>query len=314
MSAKRPAGKPLAVRIRHRITARAALLAASLIPRFRLETVQRFGALLGRAALLLGGARKRRTLAHIRIGYPALTSKEKRALLRQTYSAMGQVFMEALWLPAYRSERDDKRIRVEPEELLHACVAKAKERGKGMLVFSGHIGCWELLLPWFVRHSGMPVMVVAAEPKLPELSDALRALRESTGAKVAWRGEAALAVMRHLRAGGVAVLLVDHNLRGEGIEVPFFGKPAHTMLAPARLAIRSGALVTTIVCYREGFGQAVLVPGEPFDTPATMPKDEAARAAAESKLTEDYTARLEELVRRDPGQWLWMHRRWRERN
>lgn len=299
-------------KLRHRATAALFRGLASLVPRLSLEAAQRLGAALGSAGRILSPGRRRRVQQHIALALPDADSATRARILAETYRSMGMVATESLWAPAWRDERDLARITVETPEALEAILAAMREGRRGLLLFTGHIGCWELMGPWLRRTTGAPMMAVASEPKVPEMKDAFRAHRERTGTKIVWRGEAGLPLMRHLRGGGVAVLLVDHNLVGEGVAVPFFGQPAHTLLAPARLALRASAAVAVAAAYRDGHGRIRVHFEAPFDV-ERYARDFADARERETAFTADYTAQIEAAVRRDPGQWLWMHRRWKAR-
>ncbi len=292
------------------MTWRLALAALRIVPRMSLESAQRLGGALGRTVFTLARARSRRIDDHLAIAMPELPAPERARIKRESLEASGLVAMEALWIPAWDNARDAGRVSVLTPETFEECIATAKARGRGLVLITAHLGCWEVLGRWFLSRMDLPVMGVAAEPRIAELTEPLRRLRESAGIKLVWRGEAGLPAMRHLRAGGCLVILGDHNLKGDGIEVPFFGRPAHTLLAPARLAVRSGATVATMFCYREGLGRAIVHADPPIDP---TPREGESKEQVEVRLTQEYTARIEAAIRRQPGQWLWMHRRWQAR-
>lgn len=296
--------------MRHGLTWRLALAAARIVPRLSLESAQRIGGFLGRTVFTLARARGRRIDDHLALAMPEATPQERARIKRESLEASGHVAMEALWIPAWDNARDAGRVTLQTPEAFAQCIGVAKARGRGLVLISAHLGCWEVLGRWFLSQMDLPVMGVAAEPRIAELTEPLRRLRESAGIKLVWRGEAGLPAMRHLRSGGCLVLLGDHNLKGEGIDAPFFGRPAHTLLAPARLAVRSGATVATMFCYRDGIGRVVVHADPPIDP---TPRAGESKADAEVRLTLEYTARIEAAIRRQPGQWLWMHRRWQER-
>ena len=101
----------------------------------------------------------------------------------------------------------------------------------------------------------------------------------------------------------MGVLIDQHVSRREGVVVSFFGHPASTTHAPALLALRSGAAVIPVVVLREGRGRFRILMGKEV-SPGETKADVVAMTAA-------MTAALEELIRRCPEQWLWVHRRWK---
>ena len=99
-------------------------------------------------------------------------------------------------------------------------------------------------------------------------------------------------------------MLVDQKLR-EGIAVPFFGRDAMTTPAPAVLALKTGAHIVIASNRR--------LPGARFHV-TVFPMLDFVASGDEDRdtlaLTAAITAKIEEVVREDPGQWLWIHNRW----
>jgi KDO2-lipid IV(A) lauroyltransferase len=97
-------------------------------------------------------------------------------------------------------------------------------------------------------------------------------------------------------------MLIDQDTKVDGVWVPFFGRPAFTPVAAARLALKQKAAVIPSFIERlpDGSHRAV------FHPPPELPADAVAATALLTRL-------IEEQIRRVPEQWVWMHRRWRRR-
>lgn len=302
----------IARRLRERLVVGLALTLARAVPMLSLEWAQRLGAGLGALVGAVPSKRRRRVVGQLVLAWPDQTPAFRKRLLRETYRAMGMTVLEALWVSAWKPW-DDRRVRVANEERLAALVDQARQEQRGLIIYTAHLGNPEILGSWIIRHLPMQVMAVASRPKIEGLVQPMIRQRESGGLKLVFRGEAGTATMRHLKAGGALVMLVDHNLKGEGFAVPFFGRPAHTLLAPARLALQSGALAATMVVVREGPGRFVLHVDEPLILPE-FSRDPEARLTQQAHVVLDYTNRIEQAIRNHPEQYLWMHRRWQERS
>ena len=289
--------------------------AADLVPRLSLEGVQALGDRLGDVLTAIPGARKKRVLAHLKIAFPegSANGMSHAVLLRQSFRSMMKLFLEAIWVKGWKPERDDRRLSWENEDEWDRALALAKERKRGLIIFTAHLGSPEIFGRYAVERMGMPLLAVAAPPKIPGLAPLMQAQREACGYKVVYRGGSAMTVMRHLRSGGALVLLVDHNVRSEGVNVPFFGRDAHTQLGPARLALQSGAVLSTMFGLREGPGH---FRGRVVETvvPEPLPPDPQERFRREAGLLLRYTNLIEQAVRRNPEQYLWMHKRWEKRS
>ncbi|MBI1290858.1 hypothetical protein GC173_06385 [bacterium] len=315
MKRKRSALSPRIKRVRDRSILLLVDALMWIVPRLPLEATVWLAWILGWLASKIPGRRRRRVMQHIECAFPSPEYDEayRHRVHVASWQSLAAWGIESLWLPAWKHERDDRRIRIADPEGFQRLLATARERGTGLVVFASHLGTIEMLAHWFPKFVGVPVMCTAARPKNPELEKRTRKLRESGGLKLVYRGEAGVATMRHLRAGGVLLMLVDHNLEGPGVAVPFFGKPAHTLLAPARLALQCGATAVTMFCLREAPGKYRIDADEPMllEPP---PRDEQARFKAEAALVAEYTRRIEAAIRRNPEQYLWMHKRWEKRS
>ena len=111
-----------------------------------------------------------------------------------------------------------------------------------------------------------------------------------------------------LRKGRSVAILADQNAGGEGIDAPFFGKPARTTPAPAALAVLYNRPIVLISCLRKGDGRRyeVLV-SEPI-----VPDMDAQSAKGEiERLTRVVNVETENFIRKGPEQYLWIHDRWK---
>jgi KDO2-lipid IV(A) lauroyltransferase len=115
--------------------------------------------------------------------------------------------------------------------------------------------------------------------------------------------------LRAFKRGEAVGILMDQNMMAdEGAFVPFFGRPACTTTAPARLARRAGVpIVLGLVIWDSELRKYRLR----FD-----PVDWIKRDIAEDEIlanTANFTRLIENYVRRYPDHWLWVHRRWKTR-
>src|SRR5438034_1054505 len=179
----------------------------------------------------------------------------------------------------------------------------------GVLVLSGHFGNWELLV---FAHGmrGHPVHMVHRAIANPLVDRWLNALRARAGTKAIRKRQAARAVLAALHAHGLLVLPFDQNsTRGLGVFVDFFGVPASTNAGLARIALRTDAPIVPAFIVREGRSARHRV--------HVLPLMQVERTGDPRPdvvgTTQRFTAVFEEMVRRYPEQWLWMHKRWKTR-
>lgn len=176
---------------------------------------------------------------------------------------------------------------------------------------TAHLGGWELLagiLP--DAKSDYPQAVVVRSQKNRAANKLIFQMRGSAGGEVVGHHNAAPVVTRILRQNGITAFLVDHNTkRSYGTFLPFLGEEASVNVGPAMLALRAKAMLYPIFLIRRPGCRYELVTHDPLDT-ATL---EGSIAERTRSVAEFYTRAVEQMVRKYPEQWFWMHKRWRTR-
>ncbi len=258
---------------------------------------------LGRLYRFVDRRRRRLVAGNLALAFPEKTAAEREAISREVFAHFGAIAADLVRSEAAPVEA--LLARVEVEGLEHARAAAAS--GRGVFFATPHLGNWE----WanlVTGANGLPVTIVARPLDNPLLDVRLTALRERTGGHVVSKRDAARTILRALRSGAVVGILGDQRARPpDAVLAPFFGRPAWTTTAIARLADRTGALILPVVCLRVGPGRYRLTYSEPID-PAALPVEER----EVSRLTARVTALIESQVRAAPGQWLWLHDRWKD--
>ncbi|HXV13591.1 MAG TPA: lysophospholipid acyltransferase family protein [Candidatus Krumholzibacteria bacterium] len=248
-----------------------------------------------------------RAVENIAVAFPDAPAPIRAALARASFKALGRNVYEALRLSGMSPQSVRERVeRVEGMEHF----LDAHRAGKGVIVITGHIGCWELLPAYFVS-LGYPVSVVARRMKSERLNAKLVAMRASVGVKSLDRDENPRRMIEPLRRGEILGVLIDQHTRVAGMYVPFFGRPAYTPTAVAKLALATGAAIVPMGIYLGRGGRHVVrvAPAIPID--ATL-RDSPNKDAAVRAITAECSLAVEQLIRFDPAQWVWFHHRWRE--
>ncbi|RMG43823.1 MAG: hypothetical protein D6718_11280 [Acidobacteria bacterium] len=261
----------------------------------------RIGAALGRLAAAADRSRRRQVETRIagRLGLPA---EDAARIARGVYRHFGRVLAEILALPEYAKERAAPLFEVTGFE--HFLAAKA--RGRGVLVFSGHIGNWELVAARQAA-AGHPLDFIARPPENPALRRAFRRWREAAGNRVLGRRGALRRAVRSLREGRSVAILIDQHVSGPPrLWLPFLGKLAAVTPALGHLALRLGAPAVPVV--------SVPRPDGGYDIryfPALEPPEGGDLEERVARLTLAATQRIEGWIRERPETWLWLHDRWK---
>lgn len=247
---------------------------------------------------------RRRAVDNLGIAFPDAHAIIREAMVEAMFKTLGRNAYDFLALQGTSREGVEAMVeRVEGVENLQRAYAG----GKGVVAITGHIGCWELLPAYFAA-LGYPCTVVGRRMKEPRLNERLLEIRRSLGVRTLDRDANPRSLVGVLRAGGLLGLLIDQHTRVSGMYVPFFGKPAFTPTAAAKLALMTGAPIVPM---------AVLLGARERHTihvlPAiAVPARRDDRQETVRELTERCSHAIEHLVRIDPKQWVWFHHRWRE--
>jgi KDO2-lipid IV(A) lauroyltransferase len=214
----------------------------------------------------------------------------------------GHLAIEVMRIPVtYSRERFRRHITVVGEQNL----AAARAMGKGVIGVSAHVGNWEIAAT-VLGHLGHPPTWLLRPVENPVIQAALNDVRALSGTHVIEKWGGLRESIHVLRRGEVLAMLVDQDARDQGVFVPFFGREASTLKSPAMLSMRTGAPILPFVARRIEGDRFIVEIGEPFVAEGSSDREEdLARATAR------FTQVLEGWIRQSPGQWLWLHRRWK---
>lgn len=260
------------------------------------------GAALGGLAHRLDARHRRVALDNLAAAFPELDESTRRRMVRDCFRHFGGMVFDRLSMTRFDAEQICERTTIDGWR--HLLGAEAE--GRGLLLLTSHFASWEMLGDPVSLYRG-PSYAISRPADNPYLDRKTRWLRERFGVVSVNRRGAGRVAMRALRDGERVWILADQRVHPrEGIELPFFGRPATTSTLAARLAVRFGTPAVPIFCYPEPRGRFRIVV-----RPMIRPEDSGPEAIA--ALTARYVAATEEEIRRRPELWLWMHDRWRHR-
>jgi KDO2-lipid IV(A) lauroyltransferase len=273
-----------------------------LLPR---RVARGVGAAIAAAAFHGLGRLRKVGIRNLELAFPEKTASEREEILRSVYRNLGYLLAEFCKMPGYTAEGASRFIRYEGLENF----VRARERGKGVLVLTGHLGAWELS-SFYHSLMGMPMGMVIRRLDNPLVDAFVNRIRCLHGNRVIHKNDFARGLIASMRAGETVGILMDTNMTPpQGVFVPFFGVAACTASGMARIAAKTGAAVVPgFLLWEENEQRYVLHFGEELEVVHTGDAEKDALVN-----TAEFTAAIEGYVRRYPEQWLWMHRRWKTR-
>ncbi|MEP6831019.1 MAG: lysophospholipid acyltransferase family protein [Rhizomicrobium sp.] len=235
---------------------------------------------------------------NLALAFPEKSQAERETIIRTMWDNLGRTVAEYAHLDKFDLHGPDPRIRVDNIE------EAEKIRGQSALMISGHFANWEIM-PIAASRFGLDGAIVYRPPNNPYIDRYISRARARKGfSEQISKHQGAKRIFTLLRGGKVILLLADQKTN-EGIAVPFFGHDAMTTPAPAALALKLNVPVIFAANKRLGGARFAVTVYPPLTFVRSGDDDANMRA-----MTAAINLRLEEMVRADPAQWLWIHRRW----
>jgi KDO2-lipid IV(A) lauroyltransferase len=242
---------------------------------------------------------------NLRVAFPDWSDEQLKDLTRKMVRNLGWMAAEFARIPRLTKENIEKVVILEG----HENFLEGQKRGKGVLYLTGHIGAWELSS---FAHAvyGYPLHYMARPLDNERLDALVNQYRCSSGNKPIFKNESARVMLKILRDSGTIGILADQNtMPEEGVFVDFFGKSACTTTGIARVALHTGAAVVPGFAYWDETIQKYRLRFEP-------PVDLSRTGDTERDVfenTQRFTKVIEEIIRKHPDQWVWIHARWKTR-
>jgi len=274
------------------------------VARLSLCNLQRLGFVLGWLGYAFSRTYRQRLVDHAT--QAGLTLAQR----REAVASAGRMVAELprLWLRP-RDEPLGALVQWQGDALLD----KAIRDGRGVVLLTPHLGCFEIAAQAIAEHFGQRItLTVMYRPaKQAWLSELQRTTRDRPGLVAVPAATSGVRQMiRALRRGQAVGLLPDQvPPLGQGVWAPFFGRPAYTMTLAARLVQQTGATLLSIWVERLAAGRGYVVRVAELAEPLSLPGlDDAALQAHSAGVV---NREMERLIGQRPGQYLWAYHRYK---
>jgi len=242
---------------------------------------------------------RRVAMRNLELAYPEKSEAERRALADQVFESIARLLYAFARFPEMNHENISQWIRYEGLEHF----LEAKQAGHGILFATAHMGNWELSA---MAHGLMrePMNVVIRPLDNPSIDKLVEARRQLSGNRLIGKWDSARAILRALQQNEAVGILIDQNTSlDEGVFVDFFGTAACANPGFAKIAHRTGAAVIPGFALWLEDEQRYVLRFYPVVEMTGDPRHD----------TQKLHTILESVIREYPGQWLWIHRRWKTR-
>jgi KDO2-lipid IV(A) lauroyltransferase len=242
---------------------------------------------------------------NLRLAFPDWSEAQRKDVTRKMVRNLGWMAAEFARFPRLTRENIEKVVILEG----HENFLEGQRRGKGVLYLTGHIGAWELSSFAHALY-GYPLHYMARPLDNERLDALVNKYRCASGNEPIFKNESARVMLKILKDSGTVGILADQNtMPEEGVFVDFFGKSACTTTGLARVALHTGAAVVPGYAYWDESIQKYRLRFEP---PVKLIRTgDTERDVFEN--TQRFTRVIEEIIRKHPDQWVWIHQRWKNR-
>jgi Kdo2-lipid IVA lauroyltransferase/acyltransferase len=293
--------KPLRKRIRWRIVALVALAFIGFLRILPLPLSRAFARTLARGVCRIVPGVHAITLKNLDLAFgDSLTPAEKRRIAREVYENIGTVAAEFPRIGQTQHAHERSWFRAEG-------IENVADPARGMLFVSGHMANWEWLAPC-MSPLGKPIQEVVRPLDDPWLDAYVDNTRRSGNIGTIKRKNAGRAILDALAQGDAVGILIDQIPRDNAVPITFFGQRCWATAGPATVAVRAKCPLHVVTSAREPDGSYTLrlSPEIPVEKTGDLRADLV-------RITQACYDVLEAHIRRYPGQWLWLHDRWKPR-
>jgi len=249
---------------------------------------------------------RERALGNLRRSFPDMPLAQQLQIARRSMQQLFMLFVEVLFTT--RLIRIDTYTRHVELENFRTTLDLLLRRERGLIMLTGHYGNWEIL-GYVLATLGFETTSIARPLDNPYVNRWLLGVREKQGQRIIAKKGATEEILKALEQKGAVGFIADQNAGKKGMFVDFFGRKASTYKSIGLLAMQYE--VPVVVGYARRVGEAFQFKVGMQDV--IYPSDWENSEDPLRYITQRYTSALEAIVREDPGQYLWVHRRWKTR-
>jgi Kdo2-lipid IVA lauroyltransferase/acyltransferase len=270
------------------------------------EANMRVAELLGNFMYAVDRKHRDRALGNLRRSFPDMPEPLRREMARRSMQQLFMLFVEVMFTT--RLVRIDTIAQYVELGDFKPTLELLLRKDQGLIMLTGHYGNWEIL-GYVLATMGFETTAIARPLDNSYVNEWLLGVREKKGQRIIAKKGATEEVTQLLERHGTVGFIADQNAGSKGIFVDFFGRKASTYKSIGLLAMQYEVPVVIGYARRlsgkfrfEVAAQDIIFPHDWKDQPDPL-----------RYITQRYTKAIEDFVRKDPGQYLWVHRRWKTR-
>jgi Kdo2-lipid IVA lauroyltransferase/acyltransferase len=276
-----------------------------IVQAMRVETGHRLARILARLFCDVLRIRAKVVDDNLAHAFPEMSPADRLGLARQMWEHLFLLVLEVAHTPRKIHETNWREfVSLKNEDRL----VRALLDDRPTLIVTGHLGNFEVG-GYVLGVLGFPTYTIARTLDNPHLDRFINRFRGGTGQHIIPKNGQFDQILAVLARGGAMTFLADQYAGPKGCWVDFFGRPASAHKAIALLALDNNAQVS--VCASRRLDRPMRFELNNYVMLDSQDVSDKSLGTIR-ELTQWYTSRLEELIRMTPGQYWWLHRRWKD--
>lgn len=248
-------------------------------------------------------SKEARSVAFKNVGYIYPTIEHngrRRRLIVNNFKKIGRNLVDALRLIRYRNGSLRSIVSIKNGNTINELL----ERGKGLIVITAHLGCWELI-PAFFSQVGYQVNVMAREVYDKNVNREINRIREMYSIRVIDKRRAPIIALKCLLRGEAVGILMDQRTNKNSVAIDFMGHKANTPIGPAYLAMKTGSPVVPVAIHRLKNDTHMIEVGSEVEILKTGKEQDDI-----FENTRRCSKAVEKYITEHIDEWVWFHKRW----
>ena len=240
---------------------------------------------------------------NLKIAFPSASTAESKQLFDRIYHHFSVVFVQIITL--FAKKKPTKVIKTIKINGLNN-LQHALEKNRGVILYSAHLGNWELIPYVLSRSLNTRVSSIARPMNNPLVERKLLDFRNFMGSRIIYKKGSIRKTIKLLKDNQIFYYLIDHNaVAREGVFIDFFSKKACAITSVAQLHLKMNVCVIPVFLHYEADKIVVDI----FEEVETSKTSTGSKDIFD--LTQRFSSLIEEQIRAYPEQWFWFHDRWR---
>ena len=242
---------------------------------------------------------KKIIIKNLSIAFPNFNENEKKQILKGMWINYGRIFAEYMFIKNFRQGSiGERNINIENQYILE----NVKKDTKPVIFISGHFNNFELMAMQ-IEKLGIDLAAVYRPLNNKFLNPLMESIRKKYICKKQIKKgiSGTKELLLNFKKGTSIALMIDQRV-SEGIRVDLFNEKALTTTIPAQFIKKFGAKIIPVHIERINVEKFNIT----FQDPIKFSKDSNIES-----ITYKLNNILEEMIKKNPSQWIWSHNRWK---